>query len=364
MEKLIYQIALTLVPGIGDVQGKKLVSYCGGVEAVFREKKNNLLKIEGVGEYSIRELGKKEFFEKAEKEIKFIEKYKIQPLFYYDRDYPSRLKHCPDSPLMLYYKGSADLNSIHVLGVVGTRRPTEYGKEMCAKIIEDMSHIEVMIISGLAYGIDACSHKAALMSGLPTIGVLAHGLDTIYPHLNRGLAEKMIHQGGLLTEFISETKLNKDFFPRRNRVIAGMSDAVLVVESAGKGGALITADIANSYNRDVFALPGRRYDKQSKGCNALIKTNRAALIESAGDIISMLSWEENIDKKQIQKRLFINLSEEEKMIMEILHEERTVSMDVIYLKVGLPISKVASLLLKLEFDGLLQALPGKIYKLI
>ena len=360
----MHQIALTLVPGIGDVQGKKLVSYCGGVEAVFREKKNNLLKIGGIGEYSIRELGKKEFFEKAEKEIKFIEKYKIQPLFYYDRDYPSRLKHCPDSPLMLYYKGSANLNPIHVLGVVGTRRPTEYGKEMCARIIEDMSHIEVMIVSGLAYGIDTASHKAALKSGLPTIGVLAHGLDTIYPHLNRSLAEKMIHQGGLLTEFPSETSLNKDFFPKRNRIIAGMSDAVLVVESAGKGGALITADIANSYNRDVFALPGRSYDKQSKGCNALIKTNRAALIESAGDIISMLSWEENVDKKQIQKRLFINLSEEEKMIMEIMHEERTVSMDVIYLKAGLPISKVASLLLKLEFDGLLQALPGKIYKLI
>jgi DNA processing protein len=361
---LIYKIALTLIPGIGDMHGKKLVAYCGGVEAVFREKKKNLMKIPGIGEVIANAVHKKEIFSRAEKEVEFIRQYQITPLFYLEPGYPDRLKHCEDGPMMLYFKGKADLNRKRILSVVGTRVPSDYGKAMCGQIIREFSELGVLIVSGLAYGVDTSAHRSSLAAGLPTVGVLAHGLDQIYPFVNRPLAEKMIENGGLLTEFMSHTALNRDYFPRRNRIIAGIADATLVIESALKGGALITADIANSYNRDVFALPGRATDIRSAGCNQLIKTNKAALIHSAADICYLMSWDQSQQNIHVQQKLFTELNEQEKKIFEILEGCKEAGIDEIYLNSGMTASKVAAILLKLEFEGLIRSLPGKRYKMI
>jgi DNA processing protein len=362
-DSLIYQVALTLVPGIGDLQGKKLIAYCGGAEAVFREKKKNLLKIPGIGTVMANSLFKKDIFIRAEKEIGFINQFQIAPLSYLEPGYPERLKHCEDGPLMLYFKGKANLSQKRILSIVGTRMPTEYGKTMCEQIVQDFSEQGVLIVSGLAYGVDTTAHRASLAAGLPTVGVLAHGLDQIYPYVNRSLAEKMIENGGLLTEFISQTKLNRDYFPRRNRVIAGMADATLVIESAQKGGALITADIANSYSRDVFALPGRATDPKSDGCNQLIKTNKAALIQNAADICYMMGWDQSLHPVHIQQKLFTELNEQERKIYSLLETGQEAGIDDIYLNSGMTASKVAAILLKLEFEGLIRSLPGKRYKI-
>lgn len=357
-----YKIAMSLIPGIGDVQGKRLVAYCGGPEAVFREKKKNILKIPGMGEVLAGSIQRREVFEKAEMEVAFIRQYQISALFYLDPGYPEKLRHCEDGPLMLYFKGRANLNQKRILSVVGTRKPTDYGKALCEAIVHGFSDQGVLIISGLAYGVDTIAHRASLAAGLPTVGVLAHGLDLIYPFSNRSLAEKMVVQGGLITEFTSRTKLNRDFFPRRNRIIAGIADATLVIESAEKGGALITADIANSYNRDVFALPGRVDDPRSAGCNMLIRTNRAALVRSAADICYSMGWEQSESRLQIQQKLFTEMSDEEKMVIAMLEEKKEADIDEIYLLSGLTQSKVASILLKLEFEGLIRSLPGKRFR--
>jgi DNA processing protein len=361
-ESLLYQIALTLVPGIGDLQGKKLVAYCGGAEAVFREKKKNLLRIPGIGLVMAGSLHKKDIFTRAGQEIDFIRQYQITPLYYLEPGYPDRLKHCEDGPMMLYFKGKANLSQKRILSIVGTRIPTEYGKSLCEQIVHDFSDLGVLIVSGLAYGVDTTAHRASLSAGLQTVGVLAHGLDQIYPYVNRSLAEKMLENGGLLTEFVSQTNLNRDYFPRRNRIIAGMADATLVIESARKGGALITADIANSYSRDVFALPGRATDLKSDGCNQLIKTNKAALIQNAADICYMMGWDQSPHPAHIQQKLFTELDEQEKKILGILEASDEAGIDEIYLNSGMTSSKVAAILLKLEFEGLIRSLPGKRYK--
>ena len=270
----LYEIALTLVPGIGDVNGKKLVAYCGGAEAVFCEKKKALTQISGINDNLVKGIGSKDVMLRAEEELDFIEKHDVKPLFYLDQDYPKRLQHCHDSPMMLYYKGNADLNAAKTIGVVGTRNITEYGKYATEKIIEDLSSDNILIISGLAYGVDSASHRAALKYDLATVGVLGHGMQTIYPAENRNLSTKMLEKGGILTEYISGTRPEKENFPKRNRVVAGMVDCLVVIESALKGGAMITADIANSYDREVFAIPGKIGDYYSEGCNHLIKTNK------------------------------------------------------------------------------------------
>jgi DNA processing protein len=361
---LKYQIGLTLIPGVGDVNGKKLISYCGNAEAVFKEKKKALLKIPGIGDSTVNSIISQSVLSRAEEEIGFIEKYKIKTLFFTDQDYPKRLKHCIDSPLLLYYKGNADLNSEKIIGLVGTRRATDYGKELCAKIIEDLSYLKVIVVSGLAYGIDAKAHQTALQNELETIGVLAHGLDRIYPPSHKSMAEKMVKSGGLLTDFMSKTNPDRENFPKRNRIIAGLTDALVVVESAIKGGALITANIANSYNRDVFAVPGKVTDKFSEGCNFLIKTNKAALIQSAKDIEYIMQWEQKSQKSVFQHKLFEELSPEEELIVKILQENLEVSVDYIVLQSQLSNSKIAAILLNLEFKGMVKSLPGKMYKCV
>jgi DNA processing protein len=365
MDELIYKIALTLIPGVGNVNGKNLVAYCGGVKAVFCERKRALLKIPGIGEQTVKAIVNNKVLDRAALEEAFILKYGIQPLFYLDEKYPARLKHCSDGPMLLYFKGNADLENPKVLSLVGTRNGTEYGREQCRRIIDGLKPFSVLIISGLAYGIDTWSHKAALDAGMDTVAVLGHGLDRIYPFANRNLAEKMCIQGGLLTEFTSGTKPDRENFPMRNRIIAGMSDAIIVVEAGEKGGALITADIGNSYNRDVFAVPGRVGDSRSIGCNYLIRTNRAALITSAEDVCYFLNWNRSdLRKNEIQGKLFEVRSRDEELILGVLRESGILEIDTILDKTGLTSSKAAAALLQLEVLNLVKCMPGKLYQLL
>jgi DNA processing protein len=361
-DQLLYQIAITLVPGIGDITGKKLIAYCGGVEAVFKEKKSALLKIPGIGISIVESILNQDCFKIAEKEIDFIANNSIKTLFFTDDKYPARLLNCEDGPLLLYFKGDIDFNVPRVIGFVGTRKATNEGRIICEKFISGLKSKDVLVVSGLAYGIDSFAHKAALNENLKTIGVLGHGLDKIYPSQNKKLAQKMIHNGGLLSEFTSKTNPDRENFPKRNRIVAGICDAIVVVESASKGGALITAGIANSYNRDVFAIPGRISDEYSKGCNMLIKSNRAALAESANDIAYIMGWDDvKVDVKK-QRELFLQLSDDQKLILDIIIQYKDIGIDKLVIKSAISYSKVAAALLMLEFEGLIQRLPGKLYR--
>ena len=290
--ELLYQLALTEVPNIGCVHAKILAQQFGTAEKIFKAKQQLLERIEGIGEIRARSIKAFNNFTGAEDEIKFIEKYKIKPLFITHKDYPKRLLNCYDSPTLLYYKGEAGLNSEKIIAVIGTRSHTDYGKQITEKLIEDLAEQNVVVISGLAHGIDAIAHKAALKNNLLTVGVLAHGLDQVYPAQHTRLAKDMLKSGGgLLTEFRSKSKPDKHNFPTRNRIVAGMSDATIVVETGIKGGSMITAELANNYNKDVFAFPGKVTDTKSAGCNYLIKNNKAVLLTDAQELIELMSWE-------------------------------------------------------------------------
>jgi DNA processing protein len=363
---LTYQIGLTLLNGVGDVLAKNLVAYCGSAEQVFKTGKAQLEKIPGIGSYTSQAILKsKTVLERAEAEIKFIDNKKIDALFFTDKNYPQRLKNCTDSPIMLYYKGTANLNTEKVVAVVGTRTPSVYGKLCAEKLIEDLVGSGCLVVSGLAYGIDVASHKAALDNGLETVGVLAHGLDRVYPSVHTQYAERMMSQGGLLTEFLSETNPDKENFPKRNRIVAGMCDALVVVESKRGGGSLITATIANSYNKDIFAFPGKANDVLSEGCNGLIKSHRANLIECAADLLYMMNWDSELKKKNTgQIPLLINLSPEEQLIVNAFESKNQLHVDEICYATNFTISKTSACLLQLEFSNVIKSLPGKIYQLV
>ncbi len=361
---LLYKIGLTFIDHVGHVTSKVLISYCGSAEAVFKEKKQNLLKIPDIGEVTAEAIVKQDILHLAEKEIKFIEKNNITPLFYLDKNYPLRLKQCVDCPVILYYKGNANLDAERIVAIVGTRNATDYGKKMCNELVEGLKDTGVLIISGLAFGIDAASHKAALKAGLPTVAVVGHGLDKIYPATHDGLAKKMLENGGLLSDFTSETNLAPENFPKRNRIIAGMSDAVVVVESKAAGGAIITADIAFSYSREVFAIPGRGDDVFSQGCNKLIRQNKAALIQSAEDLLDSLGWKETKKKTRPQVQLFQDLKPQEEAIVKVLQTQGApMHIDDIALQANLSPGNLSTHLLTLEFAGILRSLPGKMYSL-
>ena len=361
---LLYQIALTLVPNIGDVHAKALVHIYGDAQSVFKAKKKELENIEGLGTVRARSIKDFTDFISSEVEIKFIEKYKITPLFITDKNYPKRLLNCYDSPVLLYYRGNANLNTSKIISVVGTRNNSDYGKQVCEKFIDDLQSENILVVSGLAFGIDTIAHKAAIKNNLQTIAVLAHGLDRIYPLQNKALAKQITAQGGLLTDFISNTNPDKQNFPKRNRIVAGMCDAVIVMESSKKGGSLITAELGNGYNKDVFAIPGRTNDIKSEGCNYLIKNNKAALINSAQDFLEMMNWASTpkpTAKKQ--RELFIELLPDEKIVVDILQQQESIQIDELYFKSGLSSSAVATALLMLEMQNVVLSLPGKIYKL-
>jgi DNA processing protein len=361
---LIYEIALSLVPNIGDIHAKALINHFGNAEAIFSARKKELEALEGIGTIRANSIKSFHDFEKAEEEIQFIKKYKITPLFITDKNYPQRLLNCYDSPSMLYYKGNTDLNSSKIIAIVGTRNNNEYGKNICEKLVEELACEEVIVVSGLAFGIDSIAHKAAIKNKMKTIGVLAHGLDRVYPSQNSSLAKQMITNGGLLTEFRRLTKPDRQNFPSRNRIVAGISDAVIVVETGIKGGSLITAELGNSYNKDVFAFPGRVNDTKSEGCNYLIKNNKAALITCAQDILENMGWKKkDLTSAARQRELFIELTADEKTVIDILQSREHVHIDELYLKSKLNSSAAAAALLMLEMKGVVTSLPGKIYKI-
>ena len=365
MDELIYQLALTLVPNIGDHHARILVQELGSASSVFRTSPQVLEKIEGIGEVRARSIRKFTDFHLAESEARFVERAGIRPLFLTDSAYPQRLLNCYDAPLLLFYKGSAELNAAKVLAIVGTRSHTDYGRQVTEKLVRDLAEEEVLILSGLAFGIDALAHKAALKHGLPTVGVVGHGLDKVYPWEHRALAGEMIDKGGgLLTEFFSGIKPDKHHFPLRNRIVAGMSDATVVIETNVKGGSMITAKLADGYNRDVFAVPGRISDKTSAGCHHLIQHNKAILFSDAASLMEVLGWKERPKKKQVQKELFIELSAEQSQIVQLLQEKETVALDELNLRSGLSSSQVASALLHLELQHVVASLPGKMYRLL
>ena len=363
--ELLYQVALTMVPHIGDVHAKALVNLYGNATAVFKARKKELENIEGIGAIRARSIKDFADLSRAEEEIKFIEKFKITPLFITGDGYPKRLLNCYDSPAMLYYRGNADLNASRIISIVGTRNHGEYGRLVTEKLIEDLQAENILVVSGLAFGIDTIAHKAALKHHLKTVGVLAHGLDRIYPLQNKTLAKQMTLDGGLLTDFVSNTNPDKQNFPKRNRIVAGICDALIIIESGKKGGSLITAELGNGYNKDVFAIPGRTTDTKSEGCNYLIKNNKAALINSAADLLENMGWDEQkkiVIKKQ--RELFIELSADEKIIVGILQQQESIQIDELYFKSGMSSSAMAAALLMLEMQNIVLSLPGKVYKLI
>ncbi len=364
-DDLKYQIGISLIPGIGNILAKKLIAYAGSIEGVFREKKRNLMKIPGIGEYLAGRIVSQDVLPRAEKEIGFIERYKIRTFFYLDENYPNRLKQCEDAPVVLFMKGEADLDATKIISVVGTRHATEYGKDLCERIIAALAsrHPQLIVVSGLAYGIDVTAHKAALRNELPTLAVIAHGLQHLYPPEHKNIARQIVSHGALLTDFLSDEKPERNNFIKRNRLIAGLADGTLVVESGVEGGALITADLANSYNREVMALPGRSGDEHSAGCNALIKSNKAALIEDAADIEDLLGWDNNQEAKAMQGRLFPVLSAEEELLYDIIRTHGTIVIDEICEKSGFTMQKTSALLLNLEFADHIKSLPGKVYAL-
>lgn len=360
-QEWVYRIALKMIPQIGDTNARSLLSHCGSAEAVFAEKKGKLMRIPGVGNIISGYISSFSDFERAEQEWEFITRHQIRPYFFTDENYPYRLKECADAPLIFYFKGNADLNHHRMVSIVGTRKATDYGKLFCAALVEALAPHEVIVISGLAYGIDIAAHRAALANGVPTVGVLAHGLDMIYPPPHYNISVKMQENGGILSEYMGGCEPEKEHFPDRNRIVAGLSDAVIVVEAAEKGGALITAEYANNYNRDVFALPGRIHDELSAGCNRLIKSNKAALLESADDLLTMMNWDQKHQPRVKQAALFLDLSEPESRIVNVLSGRERVHIDAISAACSIPGSELAILLLNLELNGVITAWPGKFY---
>lgn len=366
-QELLYQIGITLIPKIGSINAKKLIAYTGSPEAVFREKSSRLEKIPGIGRHIASLITKSDVLGRAEDEIRFIETHELSWAYYMDISYPERLKECEDGPLLIFYKGSCQFNQRKVISLIGTRKPSAYGRQFVKDFLyglKERDH-QVLVVSGLAFGIDILAHRYALECGFETIGVLAHGLDRIYPYEHREVAHQMMERGALLTEFISYTNPDPQNFVKRNRIIAGLSDGTIVIESASKGGSLITAELANSYNREVFAVPGRVKDDMSLGCNALISSNKASILRDASDLEQAMSWQHYPKKnKSAANQLIIHFSEEEKLVVQRLKEENDLTIDALNEALKMPASKLNSLILQLEFSGALVVLPGKIVRLL
>jgi DNA processing protein len=360
---LIYKIALTFVKSVGHITAKNLLGHFGTADAIFKATAVQLMQVPGIGELTANQIRNPEALRLAAEQLKFVEKHNIQVLFFLDPEFPRRLRDCFDAPILLYYKGTADLNHPRIVSIVGTRQATPYGKTLCRQLAETLKPYDVLIVSGLAYGIDVAAHQEALNEQIPTIGVLGHGLDRLYPHLHKQIAQRMLRNGGLLTEFPLNTKPDKDNFPKRNRIIAGISDVTIVVEATTKGGALITAEIANSYHRDVFAFPGRTIDVYSEGCNFLIKTNRAGLLNHPKDLLYYLGWDAYpVLPESVQLKMPVGLNEEELQVFKFL-QQAPARIDEISLQTNILQSKLAIHLLSLEMQGILTSLPGKVYRL-
>lgn len=363
--ELLYTLALQHVPNIGDITAKRLINHCGSAEAVLKERKQKLLKIDGIGSIILSELHEPHHLKEAEKELNFIKENQINVFYFEDEDYPEKLKHCIDGPMVLFQSGNINLKRQRIISIVGTRKITTNGIAFCEDLVEKLSIYNPVIVSGFAYGTDITAHKAAMKHNLQTIGCLAHGLNQIYPKVHKKYMVDMEKNGGFFTDFWSSDNFDKNNFLKRNRVIAGLSEATIVIESAEKGGSLVTADIANSYNRDVFAVPGRITDSQSTGCNNLIKYQKAHMLTTALDVPYILNWKLEDEKKPaIQKQLFVELDTTEKIIYNYLKDNEKQQLDVIAINCNLPIFKVAGVLLNMELKGVIRPLPGKLFEVI
>jgi len=358
-------IALTALKGVGDVLARHLLLYFGSAVKVFNANKSALLKAPGIGPATVELLwsSKAEALARAEKELEFVDKKKIRLYGYLDEDYPRRLKECQDAPVAFYWKGEADLNAPRIISIVGTRKYTDYGRKLTETLLKELAEIfpDTVIVSGLAYGVDVCAHRNALRYHLPTIAVLAHGLDRIYPSAHRNVASELLKQGGVLSDFMSGDDPVRENFLRRNRIIAGLSDATIVVESAERGGSLVTADIAFSYGRDVFAFPGRVGDERSAGCNRLIQMNKAALINNATDLVKALCWD--VDAPPTVQQSLHFPAKPDSPIIRLLEEKGEFHINQLAIEMDIPIHKLSSILFELELEGHIRALPGGVYSL-
>lgn len=363
-QELFNLLALLQVEGVGDIMAKKLINHCGSAEVVFKTKTSQLAGIDGIGSVLLQKLKDKSVFEKAEQELQFIKSNEINVSYFQDENYPDRLKHCIDGPVLLFTSGNIDLKNKKIISIVGTRQITSYGMEFCRKLIEDLAPLDPVIISGFAYGVDIFAHQLAIEHDLQTIGVVAHGLNQIYPKTHKKYVAKIEQNGGFMTEFWSSSNPEKENFVRRNRIVAGMSEATIVIESAERGGSLITANIANDYNRDVFAVPGRTTDKYSQGCNNLIKTQKANVLTSAADLIYILNWDIESKTKPVQKQLFVTLENDEQKVYDYLLKNGKELMDIIALRCDFPIYKISGMLLNMELKGVIRPLPGKLFEAI
>lgn len=363
--ELLYQVALTQVPELGPVQAKLLVEHLGAASQVFKARKRELSLVPGIGEVRAGQIRKYQQFAAAEKEIRYCQQHKIRLLFLTDADYPQQLLHCYDAPVLLYYRGTASLNNNKIISIIGTRSNTIYGKQVTEQLIKELSPWQPLIVSGLAFGIDAIAHKSSIKQQLETVGVLAHGFNTIYPSQHHALARELVEKGGLLTEFGKDTAPDKHNFPRRNRIVAGISHATVIIETAVKGGSMITATLACNYNRDVFALPGRIHDGKSTGCLQLIQQNKAILLTDAAQIAETIGWGEmQKSKPKMQKELFPSLTRDEQKVHAFMQEKKSpVKLDDICHQTTLTHSSAIAILLNLELLQLIVSLPGKRYQL-
>jgi DNA processing protein len=365
---LLYRLALSCVPGIGPVYAKKLLNHFGDAEAIFKASSDALSKVAGIGERRVEAITGFDGFDVLERELAFIEKYSIRCLFFTDKGYPQRLLCCKDAPILFFYRGNADLNAGRVISIVGTRTPTEYGKQVVERLTRELAACGPLVISGLAYGIDGAAHKAALSNSLPTVAVLGHGLDHIYPPEHKSLAAAMVKQGGLLTNFLTHLETSPLNFPLRNRIVAGMSDALVVVETDTDGGSMLTVKNALSYKKKIFAFPGRLTDKKSRGCNQLIEQGHARLLLHASQLIAELGWGASSKSAPVQNTLFASpivagLADTDKRILRLLEEKTQSSIDELSHQMKLNSSSIAMTLLNLEMHGLILSLPGKVYRL-
>lgn len=361
---LLFTLALQNVSRIGDVTAKKLIKHCGSPEGVFKEKRTNLLKIDGIGTLLLSDLKSDRHLLEAEAEIKYISDNNITYHYFLESSYPDRLKHCIDGPILLFQSGNINLKKQYIISIVGARKITTHGIAQCENLVEHLAPYNPVIVSGFAYGTDITAQKAALKHNLQTIGCLAHGLNQVYPKVHKKYVADIEKHGGFFTDFWSTSDFDRKNFLKRNRIIAGLSEATIVIESAEKGGSLVTADIANSYNKDVFAIPGRPTDSQSVGCNNLIKRQQAHLLSQPEDVPYMLNWQLETKEKPVQKQLFVELEANEKIIYNFLKENGKELIDIIALRCNMPTFKVASLLLNMELKGVVRPLPGKQFEVV
>ena len=364
-EKLLAVLRLQKSKAVGDILAKKLILATGDVRQIFSEKKNSLAKINGIGTHVLKHLFDSENIKLAEKELNYITENNIAYSYFLDDDFPKNLQQCIDSPILIFKDGKIDLKNERIISIVGTRNITSYGRDFCKELIKELKEYNPIIVSGFAYGIDICAHKEAIENELQTIAVLAHGFEQIYPKSHKKYINQVNENGGFITEFWHDENPLRENFLKRNRIVAGISQATIIIESAEKGGSLVTADIANSYSRDVFAVPGRTSDLFSKGCNRLIKDNKAALLTSAKDVAKMLNWDmQQRASPKLQTQLFIELNSEEQKIYDYLLKNGKQVLDLIALECQIPIYKLAPMLLQLEMKGVLKPLPGKLFEVI